>query len=210
MFLNVSAIIALLIGLSFHESAHAYTAWKLGDSTAKRLGRVSLNPLRHLDLLGTLMLIFVGIGWGKPVPVDERYFLNPKRDSALTALAGPVSNIILAVIFAVPFKYLQGASGQLALSFHEFSEVMVHINVLLFSLNILPFPPLDGSKIIGLFVPYTWQVPYRRYLNQGMKYFFAIILVDVVIFPRLFGFSILQKVLFFIMDRVEMVLFLGT
>ena len=210
MLLNIYAIIALLIGLSFHEAAHAYVAWKLGDSTAKRLGRVSLNPFRHLDLIGTLMLVIIGIGWGKPVPVDERYFLNPKRDNALVALAGPVLNIVLAVIFAVPFKYLQETPDQWVLILREFSATMVHINVLLFALNILPFPPLDGSKIIGLFVPYTLQVPYRRYLNEGMKYFFAIILVDVIIFPRLFGFSLLQKVLFFIMDRVEMVLFLGT
>jgi Zn-dependent protease len=203
VFTNIYAIIALLVGLSFHEAAHAYVAWKLGDHTAKRQGRVSLNPLRHL-------LVLIGIGWGKPVPVDERYLLNPKRDGALVALAGPISNIILAVVFAVPFKYLQTAPEQWMQLVRDFSGIMVHINVLLFALNILPFPPLDGSKILGLFVPYAWQVPYRRFLKNGMKYFFIIILVDVIILRRLFGVSILQTTLFFIMEKVEMVIFLGT
>lgn len=210
MLLNIYAIIALLISLTIHEAAHALTAFRLGDSTAKNMGRISLNPMRHLDLFGTLMLIFVGIGWGKPVVVDERYFLNPKRDTALTALAGPLSNIILAVIFAVPFKYLQGAGGQIFQIIRDLSGMMVHINVLLFALNVLPFPPLDGSKILGLIVPYKWHFFYRRYLANGMKYFMVFILIDMFFIKRIFGVSILQMVLFFIMDKIEMLLFLGT
>src|SRR4051794_28802693 len=97
-FLNPAYIIAILFALSFHEAAHAWMANKLGDSTAKIEGRLTLNPLAHLDPIGTLLFIAVGFGWGKPVPVNPYYFRNPKRDSALTALAGPVSNLILAAV----------------------------------------------------------------------------------------------------------------
>lgn len=210
MLLNLYAIIALIISLTIHEAAHAWAAFRLGDSTAKHMGRLSLNPLRHLDFVGTLMLIFIGIGWGKPVIVDERYFLNPKRDTALTSLAGPVSNILLAILFAVPFKYLQGLSGDTFTVLRDLSGMFVHINVLLFALNILPFPPLDGSKIIGLLVPYTSQVSYKRFLNNGTKYFIVFILIDIFIVKRIFGISILNTVVFFVMNKVEMLLFLGT
>jgi Zn-dependent protease len=135
-------ITSLLFAISFHEAAHAYTAYRFGDSTAKTEGRLTLNPLAHLDPIGTLALIFIHIGWGKPVPVNPYNLKNPARDNFLIALAGPITNIILALIAALLFR----------LTFQipylgDFFYTFITLNVILAIFNILPIPPLDGSKI---------------------------------------------------------------
>ena len=147
----------LLFALTVHEFAHGYVAWRLGDPTARNVGRLTLNPLKHLDPLGVLAFIIMKIGWAKPVPVDPRYFRSPQRDMLLVALAGPGSNVILAIASAalahlfvalhfLPFFFLQPLVAMLAAS--------VWINIMLAVFNCIPIPPLDGSKVLmGLLPP---------------------------------------------------------
>ncbi|MFH1299200.1 MAG: site-2 protease family protein [Patescibacteria group bacterium] len=176
---------ALVVVLTFHEFAHAWTANYLGDSTAKYNGRVSLNPLRHLDLMGTLMLFLVGLGWGKPVPVDPRNFEHPVRDSAITAAAGPLANLAIAFVAAFPYKYLVGTfAGTL------FGAVF-QLSIVLFIFNLLPFPPLDGSKVLGFFIPTRYQRNYQEFLYHGTKYFMIFVLADLFLVKEILGYSLL-------------------
>lgn len=206
-------IVALLINLTIHEASHAIVAFKLGDSTAKNAGRVSLNPVRHLDLMGSLVfLITQQIGWGKPVPVNPANFRNPVKDNALTALAGPVSSFLLAFSMVFPWKFGVENFPQTFL----FSTILLliqyifHISIFLGVFNILPLPPLDGSKILGFFVPRRYYLQYDEFLDKGQKYFIVIILVDVFILGNMFGFSILAYVLGFLTSNLEMLLVLGS
>ncbi len=186
---------ALVIVLTFHEFAHAWTANYLGDPTAKYHGRVSLNPLRHLDLLGTLLLFMVGLGWGKPVPVDPRNFENPVRDSAITAAAGPIANLALAFAAALPYKYLPVESGGAILIAWNLAWAIFYLSIVLFVFNLLPFPPLDGSKVLGLVVPDQYQREYRNFLYHGTKYFMIFVVVDIFLISKILGFSILWYVI---------------
>jgi Zn-dependent protease len=199
-------IIALLIVITIHECAHAWVANLLGDPTAKLAGRISLNPLRHLDPIGTLMMFFVHIGWGKPVPVNPRYFNNPKRDNALTALAGPASNLLLALILALPLKYLLSV---MPFEVSYFMSILLDMSILLFAFNMLPFPPLDGSKVIGIFIPRKYESVYERYLSSGVTYFVLFMLFDQFVLVRLVGFSVLSEFMGLIFAFVKSIVFLG-
>ena len=138
----------LLFALCFHEFAHAWVAYKLGDPTAKHSGRLTLNPLAHLDLMGSLMILFVGFGWAKPVPVDVRYLQNPRTDMMKVAFAGPAANLLLAFIGGTIIRF-QIVSGSLILMLVLFTQ----INIMLAVFNMIPIPPLDGSQIFsGLMV----------------------------------------------------------
>ncbi len=137
----------LLIALSFHEAAHAFAAHLLGDPTAKSQGRLTINPLAHLDLVGTLALIFFKFGWGKPVPVNPNNFKHPAFYNLLVALSGPVMNILIAVILAGIARFFP--INSLAVSI---LGAIIFINILLAFFNLLPIPPLDGSKVLGLFL----------------------------------------------------------
>jgi len=192
MFLSVYYLLALVLILTVHEAAHAWVATRLGDPTAQRAGRLSLNPLRHLDLLGTLMIFLAGIGWGKPVPVNPRNFKKPTRDEALTAVAGPLANLFLAVLAAIPLSYapIYGYWGML----HLFSGAVLELSLVLMIFNLLPFPPLDGSKFLAAFIPFKYQASYQQFLRQSLPYFIAFVVVDLYIFGRMFGFSIIWTV----------------
>ncbi len=137
----------LIIALAFHEAAHAFVAYKLGDGTAKMAGRLTVNPLKHLDPFGTLALIFFRFGWGKPVPVNPRNFKNPAVGNLLVALAGPATNILIALVLG-GITFLLPPNSLLTLVI----STVVYINILLAFFNLLPIPPLDGSKILGLFL----------------------------------------------------------
>lgn len=201
-------IVALLITLTVHEASHALVAYYLGDPTAKMQGRLTLNPVAHLDAVGSLIfLITQRIGWGKPVPVNPANFKHPVRDSALTALAGPLSNFILAFAVAVPWKYLGSYMPDPLLLI---IQITFHVSIFLGIFNLFPFPPLDGSKILGLFVPKHYYRQYANYLHDGVKYFVVIILIDVFILASIFDFSIFGSVMTYLHDRVSMVLLLGT
>lgn len=154
----------LIIAMALHELAHGYAAYRLGDPTAKLLGRLSFNPIRHLDPLGTAMFAFTFFftsfmfGWAKPVPVDLRNFKNPKRDMALVAVAGPLTNFAIALVLTAVLVHA-APSGELA--FEVIYRALL-VNVVLGIFNLIPLPPLDGSRIIGAFMD---DHTYRRWLN---------------------------------------------
>lgn len=151
-FLASIAIIfpAFLLALSFHEFSHALAAHLLGDNTAKNAGRLTLNPLSHMDFLGTIFLLFAGIGWAKPVPMNAENFKYPKIYSILTGLAGPFANFFLAFISFLSLKYLALLNFTPAVekTFLQLLETLAYVNVMLGTFNLLPIPPLDGSHII--------------------------------------------------------------
>jgi Zn-dependent protease len=192
MFLSLYYIAALILVLSFHECSHAWVAHRLGDPTAKREGRLTLNPLAHLDLVGTLMMFLVGIGWGKPVPVNPHNFQHPVRDQAFTALAGPGANLLLALIFAIPFTYFPQGPGWDQATF--FCGAVLDLSLVLLVFNMLPFPPLDGSKFYALFIPKRFLPAYFNFLSKGMPWFLVLVLVDLYVFERLFGASLIWTV----------------
>ena len=165
---------ALLLAISVHEAAHGFLAYKLGDPTAKAMGRLTLNPLRHLNPIGTIMLLLFGFGFATPVPVNARYFKKPKRDMALVALAGPLSNILLAVLGLLIFSVCNhtiGWNSIFAVSLNYFLSVFVSLNIGFAVFNLLPVPPLDGSRIVLTFLPskaYFWVMQYEQYIQITM------------------------------------------
>lgn len=153
----------LLIALSLHEFAHAYTAYKLGDPTPEMQGRVTISPLAHLDPVGTICLLFAGFGWGKPVQINPMNFKNPEKDSAKVAAAGPIMNLLLSVIFAIVYgivivigiKTDNYNTANASLAYIVISNIVIYamlLNIGLALFNLLPFPPLDGSKIYRAFL----------------------------------------------------------
>ena len=147
---------AVLICIIIHEVSHGLAAYRLGDPTAKAQHRLSLNPLRHIAPFGALMMLLVGFGWAKPVPVDMRYFKRPKSGMAVTALAGPVSNFLLAylaLLIAYTVLALAGAASALAWEIIDFCTLTASLSIGLGVFNLIPFPPLDGSKILGIVLP---------------------------------------------------------
>lgn len=182
---------AILISLSVHELAHGIAAYKLGDPTAKFMGRLSLNPLRHIDPLGFLCMMFFRVGWAKPVNVDARFFKKPKRDMAICALAGPMSNFALAFIFSfiTVGAYYFGITTGLYFTSVVFDVVfqmiacMVYLNLGLGVFNLIPIPPLDGSKILYRFLPdrILWKIlPYEKYAQFVL---FLLLFLDVLSIP---------------------------
>lgn len=166
---------SVLLCIIIHEMSHGVAALALGDPTAKRQHRLSLNPLRHLDPFGLLMMLFVGFGWAKPVPVDMRYFKHPKSGMALTALAGPLSNFLLAFLLLVFTGWLmtmQVTDFLVGLVSFLASTALLSIGLGVF--NLIPFPPLDGSKILGAFLPDRVYYTLLQYERYGM---FLLILV---------------------------------
>lgn len=171
----------LLTAMPVHECAHGFIANKLGDDTAARQGRLTLNPFVHLDLLGSLLLITTGFGWAKPVQVNTRRFAHPRRDMALTALAGPVSNILLALVMLIVSKLLMGllfrggmSGGNVSYMLQVLSfllENIVWINLCLAVFNLVPVPPLDGFKVFGAWLPdkyYFWVLKYEFYISIAL------------------------------------------
>ncbi|MCX7624126.1 MAG: site-2 protease family protein [Thermomicrobium sp.] len=164
----LATLIAFVVAITIHEFAHAWTALKLGDDTAARLGRVTLNPLAHLDPIGSIGLLLIvflgfGIGWGRPVPVDPNRLRWGHRGMALTALAGPLSNVLLALLFALPYRLgFPAAPDTLGVVVQR----LVLVNLLLAAFNLIPIPPLDGLKILLGILPAFWYpvlAPLERY-----------------------------------------------
>ncbi len=173
LFLLLLSAVASLFCITVHELSHGYAAYRLGDPTAKNAGRLSLNPIKHIDLFGFLMMLVAHVGWAKPVPVDMRYFKEPKKGMALTALAGPLSNVVLALLIL--------AMGSLLLWFAPDSIVTAYLVLFLCYtavlsaglglFNLIPIPPLDGAKIFYAVLPdrlYRTMLYYERYVRFGV------------------------------------------
>tara|TARA_B100000470_G_scaffold75722_1_gene58188 strand:- start:3083 stop:3718 length:636 start_codon:yes stop_codon:yes gene_type:complete len=186
----VLLIPALVFSLSFHEFSHAWMAYRLGDSTAARMGRLTLNPMSHLDPIGSLALIFMGFGWAKPVPVDARYLKNPRKDMVKVAAAGPISNIILAIIGALVLRLLFG-TDLLSNSVKTFFIIFMQINITLAVFNLLPVPPLDGSQILAPFIEKQFgpDIVWKMQV-YGPRVLFIIIIFSMVTDIHIFSFII--------------------
>ena len=178
-----------MFALSFHEFAHAWMAEKCGDSTAARMGRLTLNPMAHLDMMGSLMILFVGFGWAKPVPVDGRNLRNPRTDMMKVAAAGPVSNLLLAMVAGMVFRFMNG-TGLLTDSIFILLIYFTRINIALAVFNLIPVAPLDGSQIFSGYLMKTNPQLAWKIQTYGPQVLFGLIL-----FGYFTGFSILWLVM---------------
>ena len=177
----VLSVVPSLLCITFHEVSHGYVAYRLGDTTAKDAGRLTLNPLKHIDPMGLLMMVVFKLGWAKPVPVDMRYFKKPKQGMAITALAGPVSNLLLAMLLLLGARitiahYVDTAfcSGLL-----NFLAMTAYMSVGLGLFNLIPISPLDGSKVLFAFLPDRAYMTLMRYEKYGMAVLFVLVWLGV-------------------------------
>ena len=178
-------VAASLLCITFHETCHGLAAYRLGDNTAKRMGRLSLNPLKHVDLMGLIMMALFRFGWAKPVPVDMRNFKNPKAGMALTALAGPVSNVVLAyaavvLCYFVMFLADRLGSTWLLLALAQFFVYVEIISAGLAVFNVFPIPPLDGSKVLVALLSDRAYDRLMRYEKYGMGLLMALLVTGAI------------------------------
>ena len=177
----VTRLAAVLLCLTVHESCHGLAAYALGDPTARREHRLSLNPLRHIDWFGLLMMFVAGFGWAKPVPVNPNYFKKPKQGMALTALAGPVSNFLLALLMLLAARIFcdVAAYSEANQRILDFLLMVALLSIGLGLVNLLPIPPLDGSKVLFAVLPDGTYNQLMRYERYGMLLLFALVFFDV-------------------------------
>ena len=207
--LMLLALPAILISLSVHEASHGYAAYKLGDNTAYNMGRLTLNPLKHINLFGFLSMLFFNVGWANPVPVNSRFFKNPRRDMAITAAAGPVSNLCLSLIFTIllrlvliPIKAIADGALTISGSYYYMDESLaenpvftilsllaivlylgISLNLNLMFFNLIPLPPLDGSRIAYIFLPSNLYFKIMRYERYIMIAFIVLLASGIVSLP---------------------------
>ena len=213
------SIPVIFLSLSVHETAHGFIANKLGDPTAKNFGRLTLNPVKHIDPIGFICMILFGMGWAKPVPVNSRHFKKPRRDMALTAAAGPISNLCLAVIFTLLLRLIMIPtesilmqmifSGDASLEttllilsvFADLCSIGITLNLALMIFNLIPLPPLDGSRIAYIFLPtnvYFGIMKYERYIMIGFLVLLYIFDFTEIPNPIFYLVSLIEDGLFFI------------
>jgi Zn-dependent protease len=176
---------AILFALTIHEFSHGYVAWRLGDPTAKMMGRLTLNPLKHLDPIGTIALFLFRFGWAKPVPIDPRNFRHPTRDMAISGLAGPAANLLTAAVSGLILRvlFLFHIGGFVA----AVATYFVLFNLILCFFNLIPIPPLDGSRLLYHLLPPNLAAAYGRLERYGF-----IILIGIILVGDLTGVSLLS------------------
>lgn len=197
----ISCLVVIFITLPIHELAHGFVANKLGDPTARYQGRLTFNPLAHVDYIGAFSIIVFGFGWAKAVPVNMGNFKNPRRDMAITALAGPVSNLLMALvcnIIVCLFVYVIGFKSIVLYYIVMFFNYISQISVSLAVFNLIPIPPLDGSRIVSAFLPPRIYYNLMRY----ERYFFMLLIVlmasDVLAVPLSYAISSVDSALFWL------------
>lgn len=214
---------AILLALTVHEFAHGYVAYRCGDSTAKAFGRLTLNPSKHLDLMGTLCMLIAGFGWAKPIPVNARYLRKPKRDMVLVSLAGPVSNLLLAFIsafFAVLINWVCFKTGLFYSGNDKLITAMTYVyllfwlmviyNIGLALFNFIPIPPLDGSKILAGILPNNLAAKYLQIERNASVIIMAIMFLsltpvgDYLFMPLTWARGVLTNAFF---DLFELIFF---
>ena len=190
-------IVGLVAGITIHEASHAFVAYRLGDPTAKLAGRLTLNPASHLDLIGTLALLIVGIGWGKPTPFDPFNLRNIKRDSALISVAGAASNFILAIILSIPYLFFY-FTGNLSLTInavYQVISIIIWLNLILGVFNLIPVHPLDGFKVLAGLLPRDWYYDFIQTERYGIFILLFLLItgaIGKILFPIISSiFSIL-------------------
>ena len=185
--LFLARLFVVFCTLPVHEYAHAFVADKLGDKTARLSGRLTLNPMAHIDILGAIMILFVGFGYAKPVPVNPRNFKNHKKGMALTALAGPFSNILMAVVFMFLSNVLSLFGSSLFVqAFYVFFSFAASINIGLAVFNLIPIPPLDGSRVLELLIPDKYYYKFAQYERYIVIVIFGLIIFGVLDAPLAF------------------------
>tara|TARA_B100001564_G_scaffold337689_1_gene328842 strand:- start:649 stop:1278 length:630 start_codon:yes stop_codon:yes gene_type:complete len=186
----VLLIPSLIFSLSFHEYAHAWMAHRLGDNTAAHMGRLTLNPIAHLDLMGSMALLVMGFGWAKPVPVDSRFLNDPKNDMVKVAAAGPIANIILAVFAAIFLRIFFGL-GMVSNTFKTFFIIFMQINITLAVFNLIPLSPLDGSQILSPFLEKRFGTDIMWKMKvYGPQILFFILIFSAITNIHIFSFII--------------------
>lgn len=180
----IYSVPAVLIAICLHEYAHGFVSYLCGDPTPKRGGRLSLNPLHHLDPVGTLCLIFFHFGWAKPVMVNPNYYKNKKLGMVLVAIAGPLTNFIIAFLsmlgMGIILKQTGGYAGDVTVYIFTFLNYLAIINIGLGSFNLIPFPPLDGSKIIGALLPQEQYFGFMRYERYGQGILMLLLVTNIL------------------------------
>jgi Zn-dependent protease len=191
-----------LFGLTVHEFAHGLVAYKLGDNTPKEQGRLTLNPLPHIDWFGFLLFLFVGIGWAKPVMINPAAFKKPKSGEVWVSIAGPLANLILAVVFGILIKFVFILAPRV-LEIPEFGELLggflyagILVNIMLMVVNLLPIPPLDGSHLLLILIPDRFQLLKLRILQFGAILIFVIFMLENYLNVNIIPISPLIKLLF--------------
>lgn len=183
----IAFVVTIVVAIAVHEFSHAFSAYRLGDPTAKLAGRLTLNPAAHLDPIGTMALFFVGLGWGKPTPFDPFNLKNPKRDSAIIAVSGAVSNFLMAGVASLLYLLINRLiQFDLPLALLAFIQIFVEINLLLGIFNLLPIHPLDGFKVLGGLLPKDWYHDWIQMERYGIFILIILIftgLIGRIIFP---------------------------
>lgn len=175
-------IAGLVFGITIHEFSHALVAYRLGDPTAKLAGRLNLNPASHLDPIGTIALLVVGMGWGKPTPFDPFNLRNIKRDSALISVAGALSNFLFATIMATPYlvAYYTGTINQSIIGLYQILAIAIWINLILGVFNLIPVSPLDGFKVLAGLLPRDWYYDFIQTERYGIFILILLLFTGIV------------------------------
>jgi len=197
---------AILIAVSLHEFAHGYVSYKLGDPTPKATGRLSLNPLAHLDPVGTICLLFFRFGWAKPVQVNPYYYKDKRKGMALVGLAGPMMNFLIALICAfvmgIILKVTGGYAGDVTVFIFKLFQYSYIINIGLGVFNLIPFPPLDGAKIVGAVLPEEKYFKYMKYERYGQLIIFGLLMFNFLDIPLAMARTGIDKVIWGIVNLV--------